>query len=72
MLIIKGSLTYVLKTLESARQNRFKEKNPKKLYDLIQTIIPRVSTDAARDLVAEFGHINVRSFDTLQAYQTRL
>lgn len=72
MLIIKGSLTHVSKTLESAGWNRFEEKNPKKLYDLIQSAIPRVSADAAGDLVAEFGHINVRSFDTLQAYQTRL
>ena len=72
MLIIKGSITHVSKLLESAGWNRFEEKNPKTLYDLIQRAIPRVSADAAGDLVSEFGRINIQSFDSLYAYQIRV
>lgn len=72
MLIIKGSISPVQSTLEAAGWNRFTEKNPKALYELIQRAIPKVSADATGDLVAEFGSISRKTFDSLMAYQTRI
>ncbi|KJZ70069.1 hypothetical protein HIM_10530 [Hirsutella minnesotensis 3608] len=72
MLIIKGSISPVQTTLEAAGWSRFTEKDPKVLYELIQRAIPKVSADATGDLVAEFGSISRKTFDSLMAYQTRI
>ncbi|KJZ70290.1 hypothetical protein HIM_10334 [Hirsutella minnesotensis 3608] len=72
MLIIKGSISPVQNTLEAAGWSRFSEKDPKALYELIQRAIPKISADATGDLVAEFGTINRKTFDSLIAYQTRI
>ncbi|KJZ68226.1 hypothetical protein HIM_12383 [Hirsutella minnesotensis 3608] len=72
MLIIKGSISPVQNILEAAGWSRFTEKDPKALYELIQRAIPKVSADATGDLVAEFGSINRKTFDSLMAYQTRI
>ncbi|KAF9061353.1 hypothetical protein BDP27DRAFT_1369767 [Rhodocollybia butyracea] len=56
-LLIKRTIPLVQNTIEAAGWNRFTEEDPKALYELIQRVIPNVSSDATGDMVTELGAV---------------
>ncbi|KAF9069889.1 hypothetical protein BDP27DRAFT_1363029 [Rhodocollybia butyracea] len=56
-LLIKRSIPLIQNILEAAGWNRFTEEDPKAFYELIQRVIPNVSTNAIGDMVTELGAV---------------
>ncbi|KAF9061356.1 hypothetical protein BDP27DRAFT_1338332 [Rhodocollybia butyracea] len=54
--LIKSTIPLVQNTVEAAGWNRFTE-DPRALYELIQRVIPNVSTNATGDMVTELGAV---------------